>query len=246
MGAAKRKADRTGFFGLLTNNTNAYTLTYDVPPVDYFRGEPFSFFVNATNTGPVTLSINGMPAEDLVQGDGTALKAGDLVAELPVMVTYNGSKFRMVTASANPSFGAISATTVAATTGMTVNSLPVFTTANDGTGSGLDSDKLDGQEGVWYQSRANHTGTQDVATITGLQAVLDAIVPTASVIYVASAAAPTGYLAANGTAVSRTTYARLFTTIGTTFGAGDGSTTFNLPDLRGEFIVSATNGPRLS
>lgn len=48
--------------------------------------------------------------------------------------------------------------------------------------------------------------------------------------------APTGWLKANGAAVSRTTYAALFSAIGTAFGAGDGSTTFNLPDLRGEFI----------
>jgi phage-related tail fiber protein len=47
---------------------------------------------------------------------------------------------------------------------------------------------------------------------------------------------PAGWLKANGQAVSRTTYAALFTAIGTTFGAGDGSTTFNLPDLRGEFM----------
>ena len=47
--------------------------------------------------------------------------------------------------------------------------------------------------------------------------------------------APTGYLKANGATVSRTAYARLFTAIGTTFGTGDGSTTFNLPDLRGYF-----------
>ena len=47
--------------------------------------------------------------------------------------------------------------------------------------------------------------------------------------------APTGWLKANGAAVSRTTYAALFSAIGTTFGSGDGSTTFNLPDLRGRF-----------
>ena len=48
--------------------------------------------------------------------------------------------------------------------------------------------------------------------------------------------APTGYLAADGSAVSRTTYATLFAVIGTDFGAGNGTTTFNLPDLRGEFV----------
>ena len=47
---------------------------------------------------------------------------------------------------------------------------------------------------------------------------------------------PTGWLKANGALISRATYANLFTAIGDRFGAGDGSTTFRLPDLRGEFI----------
>ena len=52
----------------------------------------------------------------------------------------------------------------------------------------------------------------------------------------ARSTAPAGWLKANGAAVSRTTYAALFAAIGTTFGVGDGSTTFNLPDMRGEFL----------
>ena len=48
--------------------------------------------------------------------------------------------------------------------------------------------------------------------------------------------APDGYLLCNGQAVSRTLYANLFAVLGTTFGEGDGSTTFNLPDLRSRFI----------
>ena len=53
---------------------------------------------------------------------------------------------------------------------------------------------------------------------------------------------PSGWLKANGAAVSRTTYAVLFAAIGTTFGAGDGSSTFNLPDLRGEFVRGLDDG----
>ena len=53
---------------------------------------------------------------------------------------------------------------------------------------------------------------------------------------------PTGYLECNGAAVSRTTYATLFAVIGTTYGAGDGSTTFNLPDTRGYFIRGWDHG----
>ncbi|QDP49094.1 phage tail protein [Hyphomonas sp.] len=53
---------------------------------------------------------------------------------------------------------------------------------------------------------------------------------------------PSWALECDGAAISRTTYADLFAVIGTTFGAGDGSTTFNLPDLRGEFIRGWDNG----
>lgn len=56
------------------------------------------------------------------------------------------------------------------------------------------------------------------------------------------ASVPSTYLICNGAAISRTTYAALFAKIGTTYGAGDGSTTFNLPDLRGEFIRGWDNG----
>ena len=66
--------------------------------------------------------------------------------------------------------------------------------------------------------------------------------PTGTVIYVAMASAPEGYLAADGSAVSRSLYPDLFAAIGSTFGAGDGSTTFNLPDLRGEFIRGLDDG----
>lgn len=51
--------------------------------------------------------------------------------------------------------------------------------------------------------------------------------------------APEGWLLCQGQAISRTEYADLFAVIGTNFGSGDGSTTFNLPDLRGEFLRGA-------
>ncbi|MGO0791103.1 tail fiber protein [Herbaspirillum seropedicae] len=66
--------------------------------------------------------------------------------------------------------------------------------------------------------------------------------PAGQVSYFARSTAPTGYLKANGAAVSRTSYAALFAAIGTTFGAGDGSSTFHLPDLRGEFIRGVDEG----
>nr|DAP06468.1 MAG TPA: tail collar fiber protein [Bacteriophage sp.] len=65
------------------------------------------------------------------------------------------------------------------------------------------------------------------------------VMPVGCVIPFAGAAAPTGWLLCQGQAVSRTTYAQLFSVIGTTYGSGDGSTTFNLPDMRGRVAVGS-------
>jgi microcystin-dependent protein len=98
----------------------------------------------------------------------------------------------------------------------------------------------------------------DLATVTNIQtadiadgqvtlaklvtAVQQALLPAGAVQAFAMNSAPSGWLSADGTAVSRSTYASLFSAIGTTYGAGDGSTTFALPDLRGYFVRgSGTN-----
>ena len=62
------------------------------------------------------------------------------------------------------------------------------------------------------------------------------LVPTGAVMAFAMNVTPTGWMVCNGTLHSRTTYAALFEAIGTLYGAGDGSTTFALPDLRGYFV----------
>lgn len=70
----------------------------------------------------------------------------------------------------------------------------------------------------------------------GTLALTTDTIPTGSIIYVAGNTAPAGTIKANGAAVSRTTYAALYAAIGTAYGAGNGSSTFNVPDLRGEFV----------
>ena len=64
-------------------------------------------------------------------------------------------------------------------------------------------------------------------------------VPTGGMMMWGTASAPTGYLLCNGAAVSRSTYSALFAVLGTAYGSGDGSTTFNLPDFRDRFPVGA-------
>lgn len=66
--------------------------------------------------------------------------------------------------------------------------------------------------------------------------------PAGAIQLFAMSAIPTGWLECNGAAVSRTTYANLFAVIGTTYGAGDGSITFNLPDMRGMFARGWDHG----
>lgn len=67
-------------------------------------------------------------------------------------------------------------------------------------------------------------------------------IPAGAVFCFAMDTPPAGYLECDGSAVSRATYATLFAAIGTTWGVGDGSTTFNLPDFRGEFLRGWDNG----
>ena len=68
------------------------------------------------------------------------------------------------------------------------------------------------------------------------------LLPAGAVFAFAMNAAPAGYLECDGAAGSRAAYPALFAAIGTQFGAGDGNTTFNLPDLRGEFIRGWDDG----
>lgn len=71
-------------------------------------------------------------------------------------------------------------------------------------------------------------------------------VPTGGIIPFGGHAAPLGWLFCHGQAVGRLEFANLFGTLGETYGAGDGSTTFNLPDLRGRTVIGAHGGPGLT
>jgi len=91
---------------------------------------------------------------------------------------------------------------------------------------------------------ANYEATRyDIngANLTGIQGVSTGIV-----IPWGSASIPSGFLECNGQAVSRSTYAALFAIISTTYGSGNGSTTFNVPDLTDRTIVNKSNTKNLA
>ena len=90
----------------------------------------------------------------------------------------------------------------------------------------------DGSNGQMLQT--NGSGALSFTTVNG--------VPSGSVFCLAVATVPSGYLECDGQEISRTTFAGLFAIIGITYGAGNGSSTFNVPDLRGEFVRGFDNG----
>lgn len=99
-----------------------------------------------------------------------------------------------------------------------------------GTGTGTERMRIDGSGDVTMQGDLSVAGQIDAANLVGMIAPF------------AMSSAPSGWLVCDGSAISRTTYANLFTAISTTWGVGDGSTTFNLPDLRGEFLRGFDGG----
>lgn len=87
----------------------------------------------------------------------------------------------------------------------------------------------------------DQTGADDTQLLQAIP-LLAPQIPVGATFFFPVSTPPSGFLEMDGAAISRTTYEDLFTLIGTTYGAGDGSTTFNLPDTRGEFIRGWDNG----
>jgi microcystin-dependent protein len=91
---------------------------------------------------------------------------------------------------------------------------------------------------------ANYEATRydfDGANLTGIEGI-----PTATIVPWSSASVPTGFLECDGAAVSRSTYSALFAIVGTTYGAGDGASTFNLPNLADNVAVGKSNNKALA
>lgn len=89
-------------------------------------------------------------------------------------------------------------------------------------------------DAVWQSVITNNTETPSAGL--GWRQISNSSTPTGMVSAFAGSAAPAGWVLCNGAAISRADNAALFTAIGTTYGSGNGTTTFNVPDLRGEFV----------
>lgn len=100
-------------------------------------------------------------------------------------------------------------------------------------------------DGTTYCEGSHHPPADDdsmkFATTGWVNDHLSAAIPVGAVMYFAQGSVPEGWLFCNGSSVSRTTYAALYAAIGTKYGSGNGSSTFNLPNLRSIFVQGASS-----
>ena len=111
-------------------------------------------------------------------------------------------------------------------------SITVSDTAPTGVAGNLWYASLTGKTYIYYDSFWVEVGNTGAVDITA-----DTIIPAGMIMPTAGSVEPSGWLYCYGQNLSRSTYARLFTALGTTYGVGDGSTTFGMPDLRGRTIA---------
>ncbi len=109
-----------------------------------------------------------------------------------------------------------------------------------------DNDPVYGAAGIVNRAAKTIWAMLTVAHNTDGSHQADALNPSGVMVMFGGASAPTGWLLCDGAAVSRATYATLFAAIGTTWGVGDGSTTFNVPDMRGRAPIGAGTGSGLT
>lgn len=133
--------------------------------------------------------------------------------------------------------GATGPTGLSGPTGPTGPAGPTGATGAAGSTGATGSQGIQGATGA-----TGSQGIQGATGATGPTGATGATGPSGSIIWFGGSTAPTGWLSCDGSLISRTTYATLFAAIGTVHGSGDGSTTFKLPDLRGEFIRGLDSG----
>jgi microcystin-dependent protein len=244
-----------------TANAVLITLHPETEITAYAYGQVITFVATASNTGPVTVNVNGRGLRNVTKAGATPLTGGDLASGSVYTLFYDGAQFQISGGIGGSSTFSVQRFT--ATAGQTdfpitytVGALLVYQngrlladddfTATDGAIVVLSTGATEDDEVVGIAFRAfnmldHYTKAESDARYL-LASSATAYSPPGMVSYFARDTAPAGWIKANGALISRTTYAALFAAIGVRFGAGDGSTTFRLPDLRGEFIRGHDDG----
>lgn len=206
-------------FGYATG-TNAYTAVMDPAITAYADGLTVRLKFNNTSTGAVTLALNALTAKKvyhLVSGSLIAAGAGVIIASMRGILVYDSS----LDGAAGGWVLINNPNTLAVT---------------------LDTDTdISGKSWVVDEDTMSSNLATKVPTQRSVKAYVDARSFTGEVKVWAGtvAAIPSGWHLCDGSAVSRVAYSNLFSVIGTIYGSGDGSTTFNLPDLTDRFVLHA-------
>lgn len=173
--------------------------------------------VTGATTELSTLSVSGaLTATGGLVGNVTGNLTGNVTGN--TAGTHTGSVVGNVTGNVSGSSATCTGNAATATTLQTPRTIQL-------TGVILGSASFDGSANI------------SIATTTAGTAV-----PAGIIVPFAGTSVPTFWMECNGSAISRTTFAALFAAIGETYGAGNGTTTFNIPDLRGEFMRGWDNG----
>jgi microcystin-dependent protein len=177
--------------------------------------------VRVTNIS--TLQLTVVRAQD----DTTAVSHDSAAAIYPVFTAIEADEANQIASVMTTKGDIIS------TDGTTINRLAV-----GGTNTHVLQVDSTATNGIKWGQVATAGIADNAVTLAKLASALqEFLVPTGSINAWSTNTAPTGWQLCDGTAVSRTTYAALYAVIGTTYGSGDGSTTFNLPNLKGKVIV---------
>ena len=239
------------FFGEITPNANvAYTLGNttnrwsNIFSQDILVGNVYAAntFATTSNVAQIYLGADIVPTANISSNIGSAgMRIRTLNANT---ASLTGELLVGLTAAVGGNITVTGNSTVGANLTVTGNAIVSAATPSTSTASGAVT--IAGGVGVAGNLNVGGTivtptmpaGTSNTAVATTAFVVQNSI-PTGGIMMWSTASAPTGFLLCNGSAISRTAYAALFAVIGTTFGVGDNSTTFNLPNYNNRTPVGA-------
>ncbi len=203
----------TQWCGTAGGTANALTLAPTPSPSAYAAGQRFTFKSGAAgNSAATTVNVAALGAK-AIQVQGRACVGGEILANQWYEILYDGAAFQL----------------------SDINGRPV---ADDGP---IVANATDFSKRLRILLSALTTAVTRSWTAPDYDLRVGNL-PAGVIMDYAGSSVPTGWLECDGSAVSRTTYAALFTAISTTWGAGDGSTTFNLPDFRGRARIGRGTG----
>lgn len=229
------------FLAVDTSSNDDYTATVTPAPPTLNSGSKgycINFQPLHNNVGPCTLTLNGGSAKSIKTALGADPGTDVLVAGGIYMFAWDGTYWQIASGSFDTATAAATAADITNVAAGSISGTDVQAAINelDGDIQGHISDTTDAHNASaisYDNSTSSLTATEVQAAVDEVKALLDASsgLPTGSAYYFADNGTPSGAVKADGSAISRTTYADLFSVLGTLYGAGDGSTTFNVPDL---------------